>query len=44
MRRECAPPAADAPRRGKASIDQTLSDMVAAYRDAGLPAPRRSTP
>jgi peroxiredoxin len=39
MRNECAPqPAADAPRRSTASVDQTLNDMVAAYRDAGLPA------
>ena len=47
MRNECAPQCADdAPRRSAASIDQTLNDMVAAYRDAGLPAPgpRRSTP
>ena len=46
MRNECAPqPAADAPRRSAASIDQTLNDMVAAYRDAVLPtAPGRSTP
>lgn len=39
MRNECAPqPAADAPRRSAASVDQTLNGMVAAYRDAGLPA------
>jgi peroxiredoxin len=39
MRNECAPqPAADVPRRSAASVDQTLNDMVAAYRDAGLPA------
>jgi peroxiredoxin len=45
MRKECAPqPAADAPRRSATSIDQTLNDMVAAYRHAGLPAARRSTP
>jgi peroxiredoxin len=47
MRREMRPdrapqPIADVPRRGAASIDQTLNDMVAAVRDAGLPAPRRS--
>jgi len=30
------PHATDAPRRSAASIDQTLNDMVAAYRDAGL--------
>jgi peroxiredoxin len=45
MRNECAPQsAADAPRRNTTSIDKTLNDMVAVYRDAGLPAARRSTP
>jgi hypothetical protein len=43
MRHDRAPqPIADVPRRSAASIDQTLNDMVAAVRDAGLPAPRRS--
>jgi peroxiredoxin len=45
MRRELAlQRAADAPCRSETTIDQTLNDMVAAYRDAGHRAPNRSLP
>ena len=45
LRRELAPRrGVDAPCGGGTSIDQTLTDMVAAYRDAGHRVPGRSSP